>query len=75
MISNKLADISLVGPRPLRTLRIYPTTVKEKQIRHTIRQEITGLAQVSEEMPLVGIEKLKLGCSICAKIIFYNDLN
>ena len=52
-------DMSLVGPRPLRTHYLPYYTEREK-LRHTVRPGITGLAQVSGRNAIGWDKKLEM---------------
>lgn len=65
-------DMSLVGPRPLRT-HYLPYYSKREAIRHTIRPGITGLAQVSGRNAVGWDEKLELDVQYVENLSFSND--
>ncbi|MEQ8217998.1 MAG: sugar transferase [Arenibacter sp.] len=66
-------DMSLVGPRPLRTHYLPYYTTREA-IRHTVRPGITGLAQVSGRNAVGWDEKLELDVQYVQNLSFRNDV-
>ncbi|MCM4172562.1 sugar transferase [Arenibacter sp. TNZ] len=73
LINVITGDMSLVGPRPLRTYYL-PYYSKREAIRHTIRPGITGLAQVSGRNAIGWDEKLELDVQYVENLSFANDL-
>jgi len=73
LINVITGDMSLVGPRPLRTYYL-PYYSKREAIRHTIRPGITGLAQVSGRNAIGWDEKLELDVQYVENLSFTNDL-
>ncbi len=66
-------DMSIVGPRPLRT-HYLPYYTNEERIRHSVRPGITGLAQVSGRNSLNWEEKLAIDIDYLKNLSLSNDL-
>ncbi|UNY98400.1 sugar transferase [Zhouia spongiae] len=66
-------DMSLVGPRPLRT-HYLPYYTTEEGLRHSVRPGITGLAQVSGRNLLTWDDRLKKDVEYVKNISFILDL-
>ncbi|MDO5721848.1 MAG: GNAT family N-acetyltransferase [Actinomycetaceae bacterium] len=66
-------DMSLVGPRPLRTF--YMDLYSPRQhLRHSVRPGLTGLAQVSGRNSLTWDERFELDLKYARNITFSQDL-
>ena len=66
-------DMAIVGPRPqLIKDMIFMTTEQRK--RHTVRQGLTGLAQVNGRNNLTWEEKIEYDLEYIKNITFVNDL-
>lgn len=66
-------DMSLVGPRPL-LVRDMVMMTPEQRRRHTVRQGLTGLAQVSGRNNVSWERKLELDLLYIQRITFWGDL-
>lgn len=66
-------DMSLVGPRPL-LVRDMVMMTPEQRRRHTVRQGLTGLAQVSGRNNLSWERKLELDLAYIERITFWGDV-
>ena len=66
-------DMAIVGPRPqLVRDMLFMTDVQRK--RHTVRQGLTGLAQVSGRNNITWEEKLRFDIEYIENITFINDV-
>lgn len=67
-----VGDMSIVGPRPL-LVRDMVFMTPEQRKRHTVRQGLTGLAQVNGRNNITWEEKLTYDLKYIEKITFVND--
>lgn len=65
-------DMSLVGPRPLRT-RYLPYYSERERLRHTLKPGITGLAQVSGRNAIGWDKRLELDAYYAENVGFILD--
>lgn len=68
-----MGDMSLIGPRPLRTYYL-PYYSKEESKRHSVRPGITGLAQVSGRNFLTWEERFSFDIEYVKDISFKKDM-
>lgn len=73
LINVLIGDMSLVGPRPLRS-HYLPYYTKEETIRHTVKPGVTGLAQVSGRNALSWDDKLEKDIEYVKNMSFLNDI-
>lgn len=73
LINVLKGDMSLVGPRPLRT-RYNSLYTKEQNLRHNVKPGITGLAQVNGRTAISWDEKFDLDVKYVRKQTFLLDL-
>ncbi|MEP1488271.1 MAG: sugar transferase [Algibacter sp.] len=73
LINVIAGEMSLVGPRPLRT-HYLPYYTKKEALRHTVRPGITGLAQVSGRNAVDWDEKLEFDVEYVNKLSFSFDV-
>lgn len=66
-------DMALVGPRPLLVRDMVFMTEKQR-MRHTVRQGLTGLAQVSGRNAISWENKLEIDLLYIEKITLWKDL-
>lgn len=66
-------DMSIVGPRP-QLVRDMVFMTEEQRKRHTVRQGLTGLAQVSGRNNISWDEKISYDLEYIKKITFLNDI-
>lgn len=66
-------DMSLVGPRPLRT-HYLPYYTEEERLRHSVRPGITGLAQISGRNLLTWDDRLQMDVAYVKKMSFLLDM-
>ena len=66
-------DMSIVGPRP-QLVRDMVFMTPEQRKRHSVRQGLTGLAQVSGRNALQWEKKLQIDLEYVKKITFLGDL-
>ena len=65
-------DMSIVGPRPLLVRdMVFMTEIQRK--RHSVRQGLTGLAQVNGRNNITWEEKIKYDLNYVENISFIND--
>ncbi|HEY1005660.1 MAG TPA: sugar transferase [Sphingobacteriaceae bacterium] len=74
LINVLKGDMSLIGPRPLRT-HYLPYYTETERIRHSVRPGITGLAQVSGRNALSWDDRLKLDVQYVENLSFMQDMN
>ncbi|RYC51435.1 hypothetical protein DN53_14660 [Flagellimonas olearia] len=67
-------DMSLVGPRPLRT-HYLPYYTERERLRHTVRPGITGLAQVSGRNAIGWDEKLEKDVEYVENLSMATDIS
>ena len=67
-------DMSIVGPRP-QLVRDMVFMTPEQRKRHSVRQGLTGLAQVSGRNALCWDRKLQLDLEYIERITFCRDIN
>lgn len=66
-------DMSIVGPRPLLVRdMVFMTEIQRK--RHSVRQGLTGLAQVNGRNNITWEEKIKYDLNYIENISFINDV-
>lgn len=66
-------DMSIVGPRPLLVRdMVFMTEIQRK--RHSVRQGLTGLAQVNGRNNITWEEKIKYDLNYVENISFINDV-
>lgn len=66
-------DMSIVGPRPLLVRdMVFMTEIQRK--RHSVRQGLTGLAQVNGRNNITWEEKIKCDLNYIENISFINDI-
>lgn len=66
-------DMSIVGPRPLLVRdMVFMTEIQRK--RHSVRQGLTGLAQVNGRNNITWKEKIKYDLNYVENISFINDV-
>lgn len=66
-------DMAIVGPRPL-LVRDMVFMTEEQRKRHTVRQGLTGLAQVNGRNHTTWEKKLEYDLKYIEKITFWGDL-
>lgn len=66
-------DMAIVGPRPL-LIRDMLFMTDEQRKRHTVRQGLTGLAQINGRNNITWEDKLKYDLEYIEDITFINDL-
>ncbi len=66
-------DMALVGPRPLLVRDMVFMTEKQR-MRHTVRQGLTGLAQVSGRNGISWEDKLTIDLTYIEKITMWKDI-
>ncbi len=66
-------DMSIVGPRPQLVRDMWFMTETQRK-RHTVRQGLTGLAQVSGRNNITWEEKINYDLEYIENITFINDL-
>lgn len=74
LINVLKGDMSLIGPRPLRTFYL-PYYNDNERIRHNVRPGITGLAQVSGRNFLSWEERFKFDIEYVKTLSFSLDLD
>lgn len=73
LINVLKGDMSLIGPRPLRT-HYLPWYTETERIRHSVRPGITGLAQVSGRNALSWDDRLRLDVQYVQNLSFMQDM-
>lgn len=73
LINVLKGDMSLIGPRPLRTYYL-PFYTERERLRHSVRPGITGLAQVSGRNYLTWEERFAHDVDYVEKLSFSTDL-
>ena len=73
LLNILVGDMSIVGPRP-QLVRDMVFMIPEQRKRHTVRQGLTGLAQVSGRNALRWERKLECDLEYVQNIIFLGDL-
>ena len=73
LINVLKGDMSLIGPRPLRTYYL-PLYSKEQMRRHEVRPGITGWAQINGRNNLSWTKKFELDVWYVDHCFFYLDL-
>lgn len=66
-------DMAIVGPRP-QLVRDMIFMTDEQRKRHTVRQGLTGLAQVNGRNNITWEEKINYDLEYISKITFINDI-
>ena len=66
-------DMAIVGPRP-QLVRDMIFMTEEQRKRHTVRQGLTGLAQVNGRNNITWEEKINYDLEYISKITFINDI-
>ena len=66
-------DMSIVGPRPL-LIRDMLFMTDEQRKRHTVRQGLTGLAQINGRNNITWEEKINYDLNYVENISFINDV-
>ena len=66
-------DMAVVGPRP-QLVRDMVFMTAEQRRRHTVRQGLTGLAQVNGRNDITWEQKLKYDLTYIEKITLWNDV-
>ena len=65
-------DMSIIGPRPLRTFYL-PFYSEEERKRHSVRPGITGLAQISGRNFVLWEERFRLDVAYASNVTFSED--
>ena len=73
LINVLIGDMSLVGPRPLRTYYL-PRYSEEQKKRHNVRTGITGWAQVNGRNAISWTQKFKFDVWYVENISFFLDM-
>lgn len=73
LINILKGDMSIVGPRPLLVRDMVFMTEKQRK-RHTVRQGLTGLAQVNGRNNVTWEEKINYDLQYIEKITFLEDV-
>lgn len=73
LINILIGDMSIVGPRP-QLVRDMVFMTPEQRRRHTVRQGLTGLAQVNGRNNITWEQKLQYDLQYIEKITFFGDV-
>ncbi len=73
LINILKGDMAIVGPRP-QLIRDMLFMTEEQRKRHTVRQGLTGLAQVNGRNNLTWVEKINYDLQYIEKITFLGDI-
>ncbi len=73
LINILKGDMAIVGPRP-QLIRDMLFMTDEQRKRHTVRQGLTGLAQINGRNNITWEEKINYDLEYIEKITFVNDL-
>lgn len=73
LINILKGDMAIVGPRP-QLIKDMLFMTKEQRRRHSVRQGLTGLAQISGRNNISWEEKINYDLKYIDRITFYGDL-
>ena len=73
LINILKGDMAIVGPRP-QLIKDMLFMTKEQRRRHSVRQGLTGLAQISGRNNISWDEKINYDLKYIDRITFYGDL-